>query len=611
MPPQLPQNAGQIDPSVVKVMSALKKIESGGDYNAVGDLDKGVSKGAYQFNRNNWSDWAKQYLGDAAAPMTPANQNKLMYTRIKQQKDQGLQPEEIAAIHNGARKDAGGKFTYINPVYGEKFRNALGTVGAKTDPSRPIVAPPIKTELEETKDKNVLSKIVDFMFPILEKKERTPLQTVGDLGLSALWFVPGLGGAASTALRGAGLAAKTASTVSKVAEGAALGYGTDVGTKLSEGKGVGESLTPGAGTLVGGATGGLVSRVTGKYSERGVVDSISKENNAVFGQTKSGARKLEDSFSRNKDPGKLAAEKGINLKQMVDPETVAYNTTEKRNELIKDASTLNETLTDALARTEGAKAVSDIKMSLLSKVSKAHPERADIVRREMDLLRKQYGDTPTIADLNEWKQRNWNLGKFDMAVPNDTRLTHRMIGNQLKTDVEALAKIGGLDAVGEMNEYIGSHLDLADMIEKLHGTKAKGGRLGNMMRESALTTIGGVSGMFGAGPVGMLMGVLAGHYGSAAITKLLRKIEGSPIKSAILNRIMREDPEVVKKVMEYANKTPGGMQKLKDQLEKEGIDIFPEQDTSRQVSPLLTPQEGSGGLIPGLMTRTMSRAAAQ
>src|ERR1035437_6180732 len=85
----------QIDPKVVKVMSALKSVESGGDYNAVGD--NGQSHGAYQFNKNNWSNWAGQYLGDSNAPMTPANQNKLMYTRISQQKAQGLQPDEIAA----------------------------------------------------------------------------------------------------------------------------------------------------------------------------------------------------------------------------------------------------------------------------------------------------------------------------------------------------------------------------------------------------------------------------------------------------------------------------------------------------------------------------------
>lgn len=105
MPKQtLPTDASQLDPKVVKVMSALKKIESGGDYNAVGDLDRGVSRGAYQFNKNNFQNWAKEY-GLDPNDFSPANQNKLMYSRIKKQKDQGLEVEEIAALHNGAKKE--------------------------------------------------------------------------------------------------------------------------------------------------------------------------------------------------------------------------------------------------------------------------------------------------------------------------------------------------------------------------------------------------------------------------------------------------------------------------------------------------------------------------
>lgn len=132
----------QLDPKVVKVMSALKRIESGGDYNAVGD--NGESHGAYQFNKGNWNAWAGQYLGDTNAPMTSANQNKLMYARIKQQKDDGLQPEEIAAIHNGAHKE-GGQYVYNNPEYGNKFRQSIAQAsnsGYQTQPNLPPAGPP-------------------------------------------------------------------------------------------------------------------------------------------------------------------------------------------------------------------------------------------------------------------------------------------------------------------------------------------------------------------------------------------------------------------------------------------------------------------------------------
>lgn len=122
----IPQDPTQLDPKVVKVMSAIKKIESGGDYNAVGDLDRGVSRGAYQFNKDNFKNWATEY-GLDPNDFSPANQNKVAYARIKKFKDEGKQPEEIAALWNGAKKDANGRYTYINPEYGVKFRAALGT----------------------------------------------------------------------------------------------------------------------------------------------------------------------------------------------------------------------------------------------------------------------------------------------------------------------------------------------------------------------------------------------------------------------------------------------------------------------------------------------------
>jgi hypothetical protein len=120
------QDGTQLDPKAVKVMKAIRQVESGGDYNAVGD--NGNAKGAFQFNEKSgpgWKNLAKQYLGDENATFDKGNQNKVAYSRIKQWKDEGKQPEEIAALWNGAKKDTNGKYTYNNPEYGQKFRTAL------------------------------------------------------------------------------------------------------------------------------------------------------------------------------------------------------------------------------------------------------------------------------------------------------------------------------------------------------------------------------------------------------------------------------------------------------------------------------------------------------
>lgn len=119
------QDGTQLDPKVVKVMQAIRQVESGGDYNAIGD--NGNARGAYQFNEKTgpgWKNLAKQYLGDENAQFDKANQNKVAYKRIKEWKDAGRQPEEIAALWNGARKE-NGVYVYNKPEYGVKFREAL------------------------------------------------------------------------------------------------------------------------------------------------------------------------------------------------------------------------------------------------------------------------------------------------------------------------------------------------------------------------------------------------------------------------------------------------------------------------------------------------------
>lgn len=56
-------------------MAALAKAESGGRYNATNKSSGAYGK--YQIMPANWPGWAQKYLGDASAPQTPANQEKV------------------------------------------------------------------------------------------------------------------------------------------------------------------------------------------------------------------------------------------------------------------------------------------------------------------------------------------------------------------------------------------------------------------------------------------------------------------------------------------------------------------------------------------------------
>ena len=170
----------QLDGKVVKVMRAIRDIESGGDYNAVGDLDKGVSRGAYQFNKDNFKTWASEY-GLDPNDFSPANQNKVAYARMKKLKDEGKQPEEIAAIWNGAKKTPDGRYTYVNPEYGVKFRTALQKqIGTQTTPG--AYTPPTQTGGYNPTPYSGKSGFtpIGFSVPLSDEPKRTP-GFVGDV----------------------------------------------------------------------------------------------------------------------------------------------------------------------------------------------------------------------------------------------------------------------------------------------------------------------------------------------------------------------------------------------------------------------------------------------
>jgi len=123
--------------TVDDISEAIKKVESGGNYQA-----KGASGefGAYQFMPGTWSSWSSEYTqatkGQSQTLIpTQENQDAIAKFKIQQWLDQGLDAQQIAAKWNsgsetgwenkiGTNKQG---VAYNVPAYVEKVLNALPT----------------------------------------------------------------------------------------------------------------------------------------------------------------------------------------------------------------------------------------------------------------------------------------------------------------------------------------------------------------------------------------------------------------------------------------------------------------------------------------------------
>lgn len=163
----LPNN---VDRSVVAMMRALAQHESGN--RAVLPQEKGIGGASiYQYTTDTWKGVAQKYLGDANAPLTRANENKATYYRIKEWKDTGYKPAQIASMWNAGEGEPDaytGKFSSGKPSIGtndygvnynvpahaqsviSKFQNELTKIKSESptasETTEPLGSQELKTE---------------------------------------------------------------------------------------------------------------------------------------------------------------------------------------------------------------------------------------------------------------------------------------------------------------------------------------------------------------------------------------------------------------------------------------------------------------------------------
>jgi hypothetical protein len=96
-----------IDPKVKSLVQAIGKAETGDDPNAYQNRGASGEYGRYQFTEPTWKSYAKEILGDENADITSIeNQNKVAYGKVKQMKDNGFTPAQIASVWNSGNPNA-------------------------------------------------------------------------------------------------------------------------------------------------------------------------------------------------------------------------------------------------------------------------------------------------------------------------------------------------------------------------------------------------------------------------------------------------------------------------------------------------------------------------
>lgn len=112
--------------TAMAVTKALGYAENGGAPNPNSESagKTGELKSIFQFEPATWKKMAKEYLGDANAPLTPDNETTVVYKNVSKELNEGYTIKQIASEWNSGDKDAyTGKFSSGSPSIGtnEKY----------------------------------------------------------------------------------------------------------------------------------------------------------------------------------------------------------------------------------------------------------------------------------------------------------------------------------------------------------------------------------------------------------------------------------------------------------------------------------------------------------
>lgn len=206
VPQPAQQDNQQLDPQAVAMAKAIRQHESG-NRPVSGASGEG---GRYQFMPDTWKSGAQKYLGDPNAPMTLENENKVAYSKIKEWKDAGYNPAQIASMWNSGSPNWEGKVginkygvkydtpSYVKNVYAnyQKFKpqeNEMQPV------QQPISEPGLEQQQSIPPSGGFLSKVGNFAKDVA----RSALQPVAEVATTGLNLKDAVGNLINGDIKGA------------------------------------------------------------------------------------------------------------------------------------------------------------------------------------------------------------------------------------------------------------------------------------------------------------------------------------------------------------------------------------------------------------------------
>lgn len=122
-------NALMREREIDRILTAIKIIESGGDYEAVG---QSFEIGAYQFSPSTFEYYSIKFFGEVLDISSPKNQDIVAREKIRWLLDKGWDIESIASFWNCGSPEWEGKVgvnkhgvAYDVPSYVEKFKQII------------------------------------------------------------------------------------------------------------------------------------------------------------------------------------------------------------------------------------------------------------------------------------------------------------------------------------------------------------------------------------------------------------------------------------------------------------------------------------------------------